>query len=282
MPWMALGGTTVNIPEPILTLVSATKVLGVARYVPASQLSANMLSQAKSLCLGLLGSSPVYTYTAFANFTPGLPAGYLNSAANHLLNRLILQNGDAELWLRLCAVANPPPVHVLTLDTKGGLTLEADSPFDEESGDLLVGSNLELVASDLYPAGVPVGNEQGGIDPTLEMPTASSKGNLWPWCLDDTTGYVPSAAQAAWVQANNIPICPCNVKIMGNSCGSGTAPDVSSCGSSAPVGSCFDNNAGDAWAVRGAINAGMSVFLYVQSIEKSGPAPDYNQCTLLK
>jgi hypothetical protein len=26
----------------------------------------------------------------------------------------------------------------------------------------------------------------------------------------------------------------------------------------------------------------MSVFLYVQSIEKSGPAPDYNQCTLLK
>ena len=31
----------------------------------------------------------------------------------------------------------------------------------------------------------------------------------------------------------------------------------------------------------GAINAGMSVYLYVESIEASGPAPDYNECALL-
>jgi hypothetical protein len=36
------------------------------------------------------------------------------------------------------------------------------------------------------------------------------------------------------------------------------------------------------WAVRGAINAGMSVFLYLKSIEDNGPPPDFNQCNLLK
>jgi hypothetical protein len=51
----------------------------------------------------------------------------------------------------------------------------------------------------------------------------------------------------------------------------------------APGATCFGNDAANKWAVRGAINAGMSVFLYVQSLEKeSGPAPDYDQCELLK
>ena len=41
------------------------------------------------------------------------------------------------------------------------------------------------------------------------------------------------------------------------------------------------NDEANEWAVRGAINAGFSVFLYVESIEGTGPAPDYNQCSLL-
>jgi hypothetical protein len=35
----------------------------------------------------------------------------------------------------------------------------------------------------------------------------------------------------------------------------------------------------DSWAVRGAINAGLSVFEYVKGLETASvPPPDYNQC----
>jgi mono/diheme cytochrome c family protein len=261
MPWMALGGTTVNIPEPILQIVAATSVLGVSRYISASQLSANMLSQAKSLCLGLLGP------TQINNFQPLASTGYLDSTP--LVNRLILQNGDAELWLRLCAVGNPPPVHVLTL-TPNELELGVAAVYNS-NGDLNIDGSY-LVDSSLYPAGTPVGNELGGVDPSLESPTASSKGNLWPWCVQDANA---SAAQAAWIAANNLPVCPCNVKVMSATCHGSVIP---TCEPATPTGACFADDAGNAWAVRGAINAGMSVFLYVQSIEESGPAPDYNTC----
>jgi hypothetical protein len=271
MPWMALGGTTVNIPTPILTIVAATSVLGVQRYVPASQLSANMLSQAKALCEGLLGPP---TATALA------ATGFLDSPG--LTGRLLLQNGDAELWLRLCATSNPPPVHVVKPSARVTEELDVVAAYDTQ-GNLDIGGTFApaLVDPTLYPAGVPVGNELGGVDSTLEAPTASSKGNLWPWCVDDTSA---TPAQNTWIQSNNYPICPCNVKLMGGAgCQAGVGvPDVSSCVPSAQVGACYDTATGNTWSVRGAINAGMSVFLYVQSIETSGPAPDYDQCTLLK
>jgi hypothetical protein len=75
-----------------------------------------------------------------------------------------------------------------------------------------------------------------------------------------------------WIAANQLPVCPSSVLTVSQSC---TSPTAS-------VASCFGNDAANKWAVRGAINAGMSVFLYVQSIETSGPAPDYDQCALLK
>ncbi len=38
----------------------------------------------------------------------------------------------------------------------------------------------------------------------------------------------------------------------------------------------------DQWALRGAINAGFSVFLYLESLAKNGgPDPDYTECDKL-
>ena len=45
---------------------------------------------------------------------------------------------------------------------------------------------------------------------------------------------------------------------------------------------CFSDDGANRWAVRGAINAGMAVYLYVKSLENGTPSPDYNQCNLLK
>jgi hypothetical protein len=45
----------------------------------------------------------------------------------------------------------------------------------------------------------------------------------------------------------------------------------------------FTSDDEEAWTVRGAINAGLGVFLYVKSLETmSSPPPDYDQCQLLR
>ncbi len=43
----------------------------------------------------------------------------------------------------------------------------------------------------------------------------------------------------------------------------------------------FTADDAEQWVVRGAINAGLAVFLYVKSLEKMNPPPDYNQCAQL-
>jgi hypothetical protein len=50
-----------------------------------------------------------------------------------------------------------------------------------------------------------------------------------------------------------------------------------------PIHGCFDNPAANRWAVRGAMNAGFSVYLYVQSLETlAAPPPDFTQCEQLQ
>jgi hypothetical protein len=54
------------------------------------------------------------------------------------------------------------------------------------------------------------------------------------------------------------------------------------CGGASPPAVCVGNDDANALAVRGAVNTGFSVFLYVKSLETlSSPPPDYNQCDLL-
>jgi mono/diheme cytochrome c family protein len=264
MAWMALGGTSVNIPVAILEIVAVTKVLDHQRVLQGSQLSANMLSQAKALCLGLLGPS----YSDAAKGTPHLAVGdghgYLDAWKTSLNGRLIPQNGDAELWMRLCSLANPPPVHLLKLDA---VAPQLDvTPIQNAQFQLAIDgasgvAKGTLLSASQYPPGVPVGNERGDVDATL-LST-----NEWPWCVDDTGA---TAAQEAWLAAQSVPICPASVKMASHGCS--LTP---------PTGACFGNDAANQWAVRGAINAGMAVFLYVQSIEGSAPPPDYDQCEQL-
>ena len=260
LSWMALGGTPVEIPIQILEIVAVTHVLSQPRVLKASSLSANMLSQAKALCLGLLG--PGYAEASSVSHLDPRPGhGYLDADVNHLNASLIFANGDAELWMRLCTTANPPPVHVLTVDTQTQLFV----PSIEDTNFLLAIDSVQpggMVAASSYPAGVRVGDGYGGVDPTLDG------NNVWPWCVDDTG---VTGDQAAWIAGNALPVCPSTVKSASHACAT-----------QQPGATCFGDDDANRWAVRGAINAGMSVFLYVQSIEDSGPAPDYDQCEQLK
>jgi len=275
MAWMGLGGTTVNIPVALLQIVAVTKVLDQNRVISSNGLSANMLSQAKALCIDLLGpSSSESTVYGGSTFIPGVGNGYLDKPTPKS-SPLIRQNYDAELWMRLCSLANPSPVHVLTPGASGAHSLEIQYVVNQDGslaidgpGGLAWGS---LLPASTYPAGSPIGNAGGGADASFVACTADNidSCNTWPWCVDDTTA---TADQETWIQANQIPVCPPQVKDASLACIHQQTPSV---------GTCFGNDAGNRWAVRGAVNAGMSVFLYVRSIENSTPPPDYDECEQL-
>ena len=261
MAWMGLGGTSVNIPVEILDIVAITKVLDQQRVLSSAALSANMLSQAKALCLGSLG--PV-TGAANTLFSPGAGHGVLDIKT--FTTPLIRENYDAELWLRLCAIANPTPIHVLNVAGEQLVARVVDDTAHTFQG-------TGMIDNALYPqTGQPIGNDRGTVDPTLINCTAENIDtcNKWPWCVDDTEDYgnnMPlTQAQNEWIDANQYPRCPSG---------------LGACGISQNA-NCLSAADGNRWAVRGAINAGMSVFLYVRSIENSTPPPDYNQCELLK
>jgi mono/diheme cytochrome c family protein len=213
MAWMALGGTKVRIPDGILEIVSLTKVLDKPRLAaPAGQhISANMLSTVKALCTSLLGCSD--PREVCSPFNPANPVQYSAS--------LIHTNGDAELWLKLCSLNNPPPIHVLDRQGFPGV----DRPFDPSSGEFLFSPN-NLYEPSSYKG--PVGGDRA----------------TWPWC------EYPSNTPVS-----GVPYCQGGTDF--------TAADAEN------------------WAVRGAINAGLAVFLYVKSLETMNPPPDYNQCEQL-
>jgi hypothetical protein len=264
LAWMALGGTEVQIPLSILTIVGDTRVLGVKRTLPQGAISANMLSAAKAICSGILtgplGANPQFDWkNGWFDVPPGL-----DSLPNFPL--LIADNGDAELWMRLCSFNNPAPVRVVY---PWGQT-----PPYASSGLM---SSTALVDPAQYPQGCGLGTSgpylvgDGGAPLTPPVPLTSS--NLFPWCISppdpNDASLFGSKLDAAnsFVQQSNLPLCPVT---------------VSKCG---PC--CWDSNRIDEWATRGAINAGLAVYTYVDGLVKNlsagkGPQPTYDQCSALQ
>jgi hypothetical protein len=271
MPWMALGGTLVTIPSQILELVGASPVFGERRALSSGHLSANMLSVAKALCLSLLGPTEANEPLTFDPSAGGylVSAPHLGVETPKANYQLLAGNGDAELWLSMCSVSNPPPVHILLIAPGATPTLTMRAAFGEDGTPIADWAN-GMVPWASYPTGAPIGNEHGQtvtFDPAMDS-TGSQPANEWPWCVNDTTGL---AAE------NHLPVCP--------PCVLSTTTDCA--GAAVPPGSSRYLNVADGttWAVRGAINAGMSVYLYVESLLGLVPGPDYpedyTQCQLL-
>ncbi|MBV9945890.1 MAG: hypothetical protein JOZ69_03480, partial [Myxococcales bacterium] len=112
MAFMALGGTEKIIPPAFLTIVSHTAIFGEIRKQPLPPPNqANMLTNARQLCLSSLASPP-YDFSG----QPGRGHLQRDDGVEVLAGRfprnlhLEFDNGDAELWLRLCSINNPPPI----------------------------------------------------------------------------------------------------------------------------------------------------------------------------
>jgi hypothetical protein len=254
MAWMALGGTEVIIPTTVLQIVGVTPVLGVPRDLGTE--SANMLASAKALCASLLGTTnptnPVFLPTE----------GYLDNqpAVNP---KLIGANGDAELWLQLCTFNNMSPVHVVSWDPNN-----VKLPFVDAAELTVSGFDSQiLVDPEFYKTNAStVGDEHARVVSTSEETNGGvATWPQWPWCLNASTSDAPPPA--------GVPLCPAAIDSLAQQSNGATSP---------PAGVLSDADA-NRWAVRGAMNAGFSVYLYLKSLETmANPPPDFNQCELLQ
>ncbi len=101
-----------------------------------------------------------------------------------------------------------------------------------------------------YPVDAPVGDQHG------QVVTGIQPGDTMPWCLD---GFLPAGVSLADLQSfvteNNIPMCPDSWSRV------------------------EDDEASQRWINRGAINAGLSVFTYLDKYIKGEiPHVTYDQC----
>ena len=141
MAWMGLGGTSVHIP-----VASARDRLDhqgprsapLARGVAA--LSANIsCPRQKPFAWDSDGSDLPADATQGAYLDPRPGHGYLDAKLTNLNHTLIPSNGDAELWLQLCSLSNPPPVHILRPDARVAVRLDVPTIQNSQSPALAQG-----------------------------------------------------------------------------------------------------------------------------------------------
>jgi mono/diheme cytochrome c family protein len=253
LAWMTLGGTQRRLPPALLNIVAATRVFGATRA--SNQISPtgspNMLKLAKELCLNALPA-----VGANYDLTPLFKEGHLSWGDQ---TGLIDVNGDADMWLRMCSLDNRVIVRVPYVTD---WTVANVKP--------MLAPQESLYWADAYPASAPV------LDHTGQVRAGITPDNLFPLCIRKPTDPAQLAAADAFLAAQPIkpPYCPVELFANGEAAKLATAPN--------PDGPALPRVLTDArkWSVRGAINAALSVFLYLDGIERGTvtPKPPFNQC----
>jgi mono/diheme cytochrome c family protein len=259
--WMALGGTLKHLPSQLLDLVSNTPVQGLfrnARYInPVG--TPDMLRLGLELCTDVLASN---FNVQVLNLNSFFQSGRVSWGDQ---TPLIDQNGDAELWLRLCALGNRPVVRVPLLVWSAGTT----------TSDLQVQGNGSHYWGDVYPANAPVMDQRGRVTNGI------APDNVFPICIRKPTDATEFMNADAWlsshkVNGNRVPYCPAELFPSGS-------PDMYKLQYGTDVNNNPDFIDAKKWAARGAINAGMAVFLYLDEVERGMTqiVPGYDQCDKL-
>jgi mono/diheme cytochrome c family protein len=262
MAWMTLGGTEKHLPQDVLMEVALSPVVGQIRSNLPLVGTPDMLRLGLSLCEQIVSSDPSGTKLPLDKF---ISTGRMGWSRN---TGLVDSNGDAEMWLRLCNLGNRPIVRVPNVN-KG--TWTATTNVSEE---------FNLDGHTLYWAAGPNGEDIYGPNPVMDdrgnIEQGVTAGNLFPICVQKPSDlaqlpFAIAALQASPVQGNVIPFCPAGFVQASNQLivTSNGGPE--------------DFQDGRKWAARGAINAALAVFLYLDQIENdpSKRQPLYNQCNLL-
>jgi mono/diheme cytochrome c family protein len=275
MAYMALGGTQKHLPLEVLHHVAAAPVFGKLRANLAQVGSPDMLQVGLTLCEQLASA---FAYSAL---TPKILVSDLQQGRIRWsqYTGLIDTSGDAEMWLKLCTLGNRPLVHVV--DPGPWIKMNSDQMLQNiTSGELVFSGASEYwgdaMGSDnkpLYPADAPVMDHHGRLHQGI---TAD---NPFPICVKmptdpaelEVANKVLGSIAVGGPGGTVIPPCPTGFVTDANKLDDG--------GTAAP------NTFPDArkWAARGAINAAMAVFLYLDDIERhpENRKPLYNQCDQL-
>ena len=288
MAWMALGGTSKFIPEGLLNIVGTTEILGQQRTSSRLETapSPNMLELAQELCLHTLLAADSDVRTVEHLFEYGTIDWSSNTA-------LIGQNGDSDLWLKLCSLNNRPVVRVLApID---GIWEKFTTPaLVQISPDNLFWGTGDATGTP-YPADAPVLDQLGRVvDGSSFIPQADqpAPANTFPVCVQQPTdpvqaGFVETFRQNNKVYGpqgtvNLVPYCPAS--LFATTTDPATGETVMKWRLAVTTNASGGEEYTDVnnWATRGAINAGLAVFTYVDQLSKGlNPKPPYDQCASL-
>ena len=259
MAWMALGGTSKHLPQEVLNQVADSPVLGTLRPLNSLGGTPDMLRLGLDLCSQVATSNGNVQTLGLADFISSRRYRWSGSTG------LIDSNGDADMWLHLCNLANRPVVRV-AIAPNGGWTATTAA------------GNLIITGSQLYWAVGPAGEDYYGQNPVMDhqgnVATGLQPGNLLPLCVQlpssaPEKSYADKALAASPVGGPGgqvIPYCPAGFMVPSHKL------QVSDMG---------DFVDGRKWAARGAINAALAVFLYLDGIERDPTKrqPLYNECS---
>ncbi len=246
-----------------------------------------MLSVAKALCLSLLfGDSDPQTAREMATsggapidvepvwYTPDKSGKHLRAASN-----LFTNSGDAEFWLKTCSLDNQPPVRALygSVDDgtfHHGIQVDVDQSNRLFSVDLFSAENYDLDQNG-SPEVHPVGNDRGTVDQGITPLSGHFPTNLQPYCYRPGTSSVGPTCPPT-IGSGNWRVIDSAAEATGNpSCGKVNNPNAPN--------PCWGSDEADRWATRGAINAGLVVYLYLQAVSQGTltPLPPNDRCDLL-
>jgi len=263
LAWMAMGGTEKPIPDAVLVFVSNTPAFETPRGGFPAPASANMLAAARNHCLDLVpldgGQGGLSHVNVPLIATPLKAAGEFDTERFNVRGgypmSLVSTNGDLEIWERICTFDNPAPVYAL-------VPSDPDTPNDWQTA---IDKQGHLGASAFYrrsgyPAGARVGSLHG-------IANGVSDDNRFPWCLlvNADAKHPELAQQFATdnaIDGQPLPFCPQELLDSSNQLSDTDRVD---------------------WSIRGAANAGLSVFAYIDALAHGTVQPKvlYNECDKL-
>jgi mono/diheme cytochrome c family protein len=280
--WMGLGGTRANIPKTVVASVGRSEILGQRSgieldFVNASAAdAANMLEIAKLSCRALMPNRPNPLPDTVADqdilFDPArgqlvkdpeldgrTPARAYNvSAAGRQQSYyslaktgLLTTNGHADLWERICLFENPLPVRLVSFESNG------EKDFFYVSG---------LYRREAFRV------EDGAVgDDTGHIATSLQPDNRAPWCVVAPTDPELIVVFEQYIERTGLQLPMCSDVV--------ASPDAPG-----RIRQGLNANSGDddveRWSIRGAMNAGVSVFVYLDARAKGEVVRKsaYNRC----
>jgi mono/diheme cytochrome c family protein len=272
LAWMGLGGTNAAIPRTVLSQIGSAKVVGAARKGSLGAIdaksAANMLGVVTEACKRFLPETqdvvfdPLHGRPQRARKEPGLE---LSQRLQFALedHALIASNGDAALWELICHLDNPAPLKALRVDTRSTPPrLYASRTHDENRKQ--VEHYAYVYKRSNYPASAPVGDQHGNVVSGI------SAENTAPWCVvvsrdpSENAAETRALAEIEKALGRALPRCPTEFL---DDFTSATTNELTL-------------EEGEKWAMRGAANAGLAVFYYLEALAKGElkPQPSFDKC----